>query len=62
MSSARYAVSQKIDSGGMAEVWMGRARTNDGFVRPVAIKRVLPHLVGLLVDFALDLRFGWSCG
>jgi serine/threonine-protein kinase len=46
LSSARYAVSEKIDSGGMAEVWMGRARTNDGFVRPVAIKRVLPHLVG----------------
>ncbi len=45
MSSARYAVSQKIDAGGMAEIWMGRARTNDGFVRPVAIKRILPHLV-----------------
>jgi serine/threonine-protein kinase len=41
----KYRVVQKIDSGGMAEVFQGVAEGIQGFAKNVAIKRVLPHLV-----------------
>jgi serine/threonine-protein kinase len=40
----KYRVVQKIDSGGMAEVFQGVAEGIQGFAKNVAIKRVLPHL------------------
>jgi len=44
MADQRYNIVKKIDSGGMAEVWKGRASSIKGFEKLVAIKRVLPGL------------------
>ncbi len=40
----RYRLIRPLASGGMAELFLGVARGAEGFERPVAIKRVLPHL------------------
>jgi len=40
----RYRVVEKIDSGGMAEIFRGSALSLDGIEKTVAIKRVRPHL------------------
>ena len=40
----RYEVIERLDAGGMAEVFRGRAISIEGFEKKVAIKRVLPHL------------------
>lgn len=40
----RYRVGARIGGGGMAEVLEGTVQGADGFVRPVAIKRMLPTL------------------
>ncbi|MCU0662439.1 MAG: serine/threonine protein kinase [Myxococcota bacterium] len=40
----KYRVLRKLDSGGMAEVFVGEAESLEGFKKRVAIKRVLPHL------------------
>jgi len=40
----RYQVIERIDAGGMAEIFRGRALSLDGIERPVAIKRILPSL------------------
>ncbi|MCB9506106.1 MAG: serine/threonine protein kinase [Myxococcales bacterium] len=40
----RYEVVERLDAGGMAEVFRGRAISIEGFEKQVAIKRVLPHL------------------
>ncbi|MCB9529894.1 MAG: serine/threonine-protein kinase [bacterium] len=44
MAQQKYSVIQKIDAGGMAEVWKGKATSLRGFEKVVAIKRVLPQL------------------
>ena len=44
MAQQRYSIVQKIDAGGMAEVWKGKATSLRGFEKLVAIKRVLPNL------------------
>jgi eukaryotic-like serine/threonine-protein kinase len=44
MSGQRYSVLDKIDVGGMAEVWRGKAVSLQGFEKLIAIKRVLPDL------------------
>lgn len=41
----RYHVLQRIDAGGMAEIFKGKLISMEGFERLVAIKRVLPNLV-----------------
>ena len=41
---SRYRILERIDSGGMAEVFKGRARAIHGIEKTVAIKRILPHL------------------
>jgi len=46
----RYRVIEKIDSGGMAEIFKGSAVSLDGIEKIVAIKRVRPH-------FATNTRF-----
>jgi serine/threonine-protein kinase len=40
----RYKILEKIDSGGMAEIYRAKAITLDGFEKSVAIKRILPNL------------------
>jgi serine/threonine protein kinase len=45
LSHSRYEVVTKIASGGMATVYLGRARGAKGFTRVVAIKRAHPHLL-----------------
>ena len=40
----RYRIIEKIDAGGMAEIYKGVAVSLDGFEKAVAIKRILPHL------------------
>lgn len=40
----RYELVERIGFGGMAEVFRGLALATGGFEKPVAIKRILPHL------------------
>src|SRR5262245_54083611 len=42
--SEKYRIVQKIDAGGMAEVYKGIQSSVGGVEKLVAIKRVLPHL------------------
>jgi eukaryotic-like serine/threonine-protein kinase len=60
----KYNVLQKLDAGGMAEVFLAEAESIEGFKKRVAIKRVLPELVqqqkalAMFLDEArLSLRF-----
>ncbi len=46
----QYQLLDRIGVGGMAEVWRATMRGAEGFERPVAIKRILPH-------FATDADF-----
>lgn len=54
----RYELVERIGHGGMAEIFRGKAVAAGGFEKPVAIKRILPHLsqdnrfVKLLIDEA----------
>lgn len=52
----RYEILGRLAAGGMAEVLLGRMRGPLGFERPVAIKRILPHLAEnrAFVDMFLD--------
>lgn len=43
MSASRYRVIEKLESGGMAEVFRAESTGLEGFHKQVAIKRVLPH-------------------
>lgn len=40
----RYRIVDKVDAGGMAEIYRAKAITVDGFEKLVAIKRILPAL------------------
>jgi len=40
----RYRIIEKIDAGGMAEIYRGEAVSLEGFARQVAIKRILPSM------------------
>ena len=40
----RYHIIEKIDAGGMAEIYRGAAVSLDGFEKQVAIKRILPSI------------------
>ena len=44
MAQPRYQVIERIDAGGMAEVFKAEATSMQGFQKLVAIKRVLPSL------------------
>ncbi len=58
MRDPRYHLLEKLESGGMAEVFLGEATSVQGFKKRVAIKRVLPHLashtnfIGMFLDEA----------
>jgi len=43
-SEQKYKILEKLDSGGMAEIYRGEAESIQGFKKQVAIKRILPHL------------------
>jgi len=40
----RYSITERVDQGGMAEVFRGVAESIHGFKKSVAIKRILPNL------------------
>ena len=40
----RYTITERLDQGGMAEVFRGVAEGIEGFKKAVAIKRILPNL------------------
>ncbi len=40
----KYELIERIGVGGMAEIFRGRATAVGGFEKPVAIKKILPHL------------------
>ncbi|WP_428269849.1 serine/threonine protein kinase, partial [Haliangium sp.] len=40
----RYTITERLDQGGMAEVFRGVAESLQGFKKNVAIKRILPSL------------------
>src|SRR5215813_12623702 len=40
----RYTITERVDQGGMAEVFRGVAESLQGFKKSVAIKRILPSL------------------
>ena len=40
----KYELLERAGSGGMAVVWRARTLGAAGFTRPVAIKRILPHI------------------
>src|SRR5687767_3017861 len=40
----RYTITERVDQGGMAEVFRGVAEGIKGFKKNVAIKRILPNL------------------
>src|SRR5258706_3865117 len=40
----RYQITERLDHGGMAEVFRGVAESMEGFKKAVAIKRILPNL------------------
>src|SRR5260221_6087939 len=40
----KYKITERIDSGGMAEVFRGVAESLQGFKKNIAIKRILPNL------------------
>jgi len=41
---SRYELLERVGAGGMAEIFRGKAIAAGGFEKPVAIKRILPHL------------------
>jgi len=45
MGTSRYVLLERIGVGGMAEVFRAMSRGAEGFERPIAIKRILSHLV-----------------
>lgn len=60
-SSEKYQVIKRLDSGGMAEVFVGEAEGIQGFKKRVAIKRVLPHLsenTNFIAMFLDEARLG----
>ncbi len=57
----RYRVVDRLEAGGMAEVFRGEALSVQGFKKQVAIKRVLPHLAqnkNFMAMFLDEARLG----
>ena len=58
MTDQRYNLIERLEAGGMAEVFLAEATSVQGFKKRVAIKRVLPHLashanfIGMFLDEA----------
>jgi len=61
MPEQRYRVIERLEAGGMAEVFRGEATSLQGFKKQVAIKRVLPHLAqnkNFIAMFLDEARLG----
>ncbi|MGF1465873.1 MAG: serine/threonine-protein kinase [Sandaracinaceae bacterium] len=61
MAEQRYRVVDRLEAGGMAEVFRGEALALQGFKKQVAIKRVLPHLAqnkNFIAMFLDEARLG----
>lgn len=61
MAEQRYRVVDRLEAGGMAEVFRGEAAGVQGFRKEVAIKRVLPHLAqnrNFIAMFLDEARLG----
>jgi serine/threonine protein kinase len=61
MADQRYRIIDRLEAGGMAEVYRGEAVSLQGFKKQVAIKRVLPHLSqnkNFLAMFLDEARLG----
>jgi len=61
MAEQRYRVVDRLEAGGMAEVFRGEAVSVQGFRKEVAIKRVLPHLAqnqNFIAMFLDEARLG----
>ncbi|MCA9580320.1 MAG: serine/threonine protein kinase [Myxococcales bacterium] len=61
MADQRYRITDRLEAGGMAEVFRGEAVSVQGFKKQVAIKRVLPHLAqnqNFLAMFLDEARLG----
>ncbi|MCS6798199.1 MAG: serine/threonine protein kinase [Myxococcota bacterium] len=61
MAEQRYRVVDRLEAGGMAEVFRGEAVSVQGFRKQVAIKRVLPHLAqnrAFMAMFLDEARLG----
>ena len=61
MAEQRYRVIDRLEAGGMAEVFRGEALALQGFKKQVAIKRVLPHLAqnkNFIAMFLDEARLG----
>lgn len=61
MTHDRYRVVERLEAGGMAEVFRGEAVSVQGFKKSIAIKRVLPHLAqnkNFIAMFLDEARLG----
>ncbi|MCC7541698.1 MAG: serine/threonine protein kinase [Deltaproteobacteria bacterium] len=55
----RFRIVRQLARGGMGLIYLARAEGGDGFVRPVVVKRVAPHLVAderMVKSFAREAR------
>ena len=55
----RFRIVRQLARGGMGLIYLARAEGADGFVRPVVVKRVAPHLLAderMLKSFAREAR------
>src|SRR6185436_11781286 len=55
----RYRIVHRLAAGGMGIIYLARSEGAKGFIKPVVIKRILPHLVGdeaLVGMFAREAR------
>jgi serine/threonine protein kinase len=55
----RYRIVHRLATGGMGVIYLARSEGAKGFIKPVVIKRILPHLVGdeaLVGMFAREAR------
>ena len=56
----RYTITERLDHGGMAEVFRGVAESMEGFKKSVAIKRILPNLTKNQKFVSIELYQGES--
>ena len=55
----KYELQSRLAAGGMGVIYLARSEGAKGFMKPVVIKRILPHLVGdeaLVGMFAREAR------
>ena len=61
----RYRIIRRLASGGLAEVYLGVSEGPDGFVKPVAIKRLHSYFsenASFIYGTVISVDGGWSFG